>query len=816
MLRTTSPWHPARVRSPPSTHGLPAEFLALYQPIQLLGKGVSAQVFLARQRKLDRMVVVKVLSGREDRFPTMRARFLQEARLLQRLSHPNVVELLDHGDAGGILYMTFPDLAGASMDKVVWQQGAAPVPRVTHLLRDTLAGLDHLHQAGLVHRDLKPANLLVTIDGSVRVLDLGLARELAEDRGLTETGAFVGTALYAAPDQVLGRAPDPRDDVYSAGVVAYEALARKNPFGARTLMEALEKQLHHRPPLLDASRSEVPRRLALLLDRMLAKTRDERPTAAEALAELDELALPEERQSLEGLPEESLTGTRVLGTLVDQGPGPLAPEVGGARPGDDAVAPADEAPASRRPVMPVLAAVGLLVLVTMAGLWTPSLAPGPVPPSTTRDPAPPRPPFPEDAPERALAALQEALAWRVDGAGTVFRTPGAAPEGAFAFPEVSPALSAPHLAALDGVADVVAWLARGGRPQDLSATMRFALVGIDSHFRDRGLPEPFFPALHLTPQGRGKPASSLSQTLDSLGARFEPPAEVGPWFRAATEAGDRLRAQERDLLRAMEEGDIPRVEIGSVAVSLHQLASPGQRPARFLRAAMSGEASRVALMRWLDPARRAFEEMLYAGARSIREEPKTSDLAALYLWTMAGSLRDLFLGPGAFRPAELLLAGPPAGFALQAASARVEDLQERVHHWVHATRGSHPERRIASLRAALQAPAERPTQAGARLEAQLLQELLEQVRESSDPKAAYLQALVRVRAREALLDPYARFLVSLRAYEVAERIGAAGQDHLPEAAARLREEWPALKEEERARLRREERNLVKRVALPQG
>lgn len=746
------------------SHGLPPELAADYEVVQVLGSGVSARVYLARQARLARTVVLKVMRGDERRFPTLRARFLQEAQLVARMQHPNVVELLDHGARGDVLYMSFPDLPGTTLDQVLACQRQAPVPCVVRSLGELLAALEHVHAAGIVHRDVKPANLLVTLEGALLLLDLGLARDLEGDGDLTATGAFLGTPLYAAPQQVMTHLPDPRDDLYAAGVVAYQMLSGDNPFRGRSAAEVLDNQLHVAPPLADEVRAEVPRGLALLVDRLLAKDREGRPdSAAQARAELEALGLAGAASSIEAVPEGQRRGTRVLGTALVAGapapseaasagptPAPPTPDPRRAAYQQRANAAAAAAPPSgglaRRAALSAGAAglLGLAALALRPGAGP--VPPAPSPPATSSAPATGGSPFPADLAARALRSLEDTLSWRVNGTGEVYRTPGSAPAGAFYFREVSPTLTTRAVDAMDGPRQVATWLTEGGRPEDVPAATRDVLSGADARFRAAWLPGPFHPEFSELPPEAGPPDPALASVLEDVQPPLAPPAEVGPWLRLASQALARARRGVEELEAALDAGQVPRVALGVRLETLDEMVTPGIRPSRLVRAAMSGIATRVPFSRWMWRPAEAVDQMLYAAGRSMRDEPETRDLAALLVFDGLSGVRNVWFGAGTYRPAARLFGGPIDSWWLAVSAAMVEHLQGRVQSWVTGSRGGHPDRRLAYLDQAIRGLAPEASALRVHLESLIVAEVVDALHEADTPLAQVREPVDRARA----------------------------------------------------------------------
>jgi tRNA A-37 threonylcarbamoyl transferase component Bud32/tetratricopeptide (TPR) repeat protein/TolB-like protein len=252
---------------------LDAALAGRYAIADVLGEGATAIVFRAHERKHDREVVLKVLTP-QVAAALGTARFLAEIRVTARLSHPNILPLLDSGEADGLLYYVMPHLSGTTLREAL-DDGPLPVRQAVATLREVADALAHAHAAGVVHRDLKPENVL-RAGGHAFLLDFGVAHVEAEARGRTEV---VGTVGYMAPEQRWGMLVDPRTDLWAWGRLGVELLT-----GGRGGVEAL------------AERKDLPKELASLLAQCLAEDSAARPSgAAEVVAALD--ALPTARGS---------------------------------------------------------------------------------------------------------------------------------------------------------------------------------------------------------------------------------------------------------------------------------------------------------------------------------------------------------------------------------------------------------------------------------------------------------------------------------------------------------------------------------------
>ncbi|MFE3546109.1 serine/threonine-protein kinase [Nocardia sp. NPDC059177] len=266
--------------------------IAGYRIERLLGSGGMGSVYLARHPHVPRQVALKTLNESVDVDSGFHARFLREAELASRLSHPNVVAIHDRGEHDGCLWIAMQYVPGSDAARLIEDQPRGLEPRrAVEIVTAAAAGLDAAHAAGLLHRDVKPANILVTSTGWVLVADFGIARDTAATTALTATGEVVATLAYAAPEQLSGTAVDHRADVYALGGTLYNLLTGVNPFPRATPAEVVYAHLVDLPPKPSEIRPELPAGLDGVIARALAKApRDRYPNcvalAADAAAAL--------------------------------------------------------------------------------------------------------------------------------------------------------------------------------------------------------------------------------------------------------------------------------------------------------------------------------------------------------------------------------------------------------------------------------------------------------------------------------------------------------------------------------------------------
>jgi serine/threonine protein kinase len=251
-----------------------------------LARGGMGEVWLGRDIRLDRDVAVKFL-----RFPDgqpdddLIRRFVRESRLTARLEHPGVPAVYDVGTHDNRPYLVMQRIRGVSIADLIAESGPLPVGWAVAIAAQTCSVLVVAHAASLIHRDLKPANLMLEPDGTVKVLDFGLA--VAFDRAdlsqITRTGQTLGTPAYMAPEQILAGTTSPQTDLYTLGCTLYEMLAGRHVFRGSTSFAVMSKQVDESPRSIRAKRADLPSEVDEIVLSLLAKRAEDRPASAEVV-----------------------------------------------------------------------------------------------------------------------------------------------------------------------------------------------------------------------------------------------------------------------------------------------------------------------------------------------------------------------------------------------------------------------------------------------------------------------------------------------------------------------------------------------------
>jgi serine/threonine protein kinase len=259
----------------------PLARLGRYRLVERIGGGATSSVYSAHDERMDRAVAIKMIVSDLQDDPEARERFLREARITSQILHPNIVTVLDIGEDAGRPYLAMELLRGKRLGEHLRGGGSPGLAAKLNLLRQLCAGLQAAHEQSVVHRDIKPNNLFVEPDGTLKILDFGLAR--LKTSTLTASGQIVGTPDFMSPEQASGEVVDARSDIFSAAAVGYLLLTGQPPFTRGDLRRTLEALLHEDPAPIANAPSWVGRVIA----RGLAKNPADRyQSCADMLADL--------------------------------------------------------------------------------------------------------------------------------------------------------------------------------------------------------------------------------------------------------------------------------------------------------------------------------------------------------------------------------------------------------------------------------------------------------------------------------------------------------------------------------------------------
>ena len=324
-----------------------------YELRHQIGRGAMGVVYEAFDTVIERRVALKLLRTdvyAPEQVADMRARFKREAHSAGRLSHPNIVTIFDYGEHESSPFIVMDLMEGEELSRSLEDGARMALPQVVRVMEQLLAALAYAHDRGVVHRDLKPSNVFVLRDGTIKVVDFGLAR--IEASNLTESGTLLGTPAYMSPEQFLGLPADARSDIFSLGVILYQMLTGDRPFtgSPSTIMQKVLRQDPVEPSVLNPTLSAA---WDELIKRALAKKPDQRVQSARQLAEYVRL-------TFEGKP---LPGTSASAdaTVVIDATVRLAP------------------PRAQRNTLAVIAGASTVVAALIAGaaLWVYRAAPAP-------------------------------------------------------------------------------------------------------------------------------------------------------------------------------------------------------------------------------------------------------------------------------------------------------------------------------------------------------------------------------------------------------------------------------------------------------
>lgn len=251
--------------------------LGRYEVLGELGQGAMGVVYKAKDPLIDRVVAIKTinLSLAMDEKEEYEGRFYQEAKAAGRLNHPNIVTIYDVGKSGDVAYIAMELLDGRELRDIMNDGALLPVDQVLNIAAQVAQGLAYAHEHEIVHRDVKPSNIMVIRDGHVKITDFGIAR-MASSSVRTQTGMVLGSPKYMSPEQVMGKAIDPRSDIFSLGVMLYEMLTGKAPFDGENVNAIMYQTLNAVVAPPNTVNPAIPEMVNFILAKALAKKVEDR------------------------------------------------------------------------------------------------------------------------------------------------------------------------------------------------------------------------------------------------------------------------------------------------------------------------------------------------------------------------------------------------------------------------------------------------------------------------------------------------------------------------------------------------------------
>jgi eukaryotic-like serine/threonine-protein kinase len=292
-----------------------------YRLLRRIAAGGMGSVWEAEDTLLHRRVAVKILSEALSSDQRFVERFRREAQATAGLSHPNIAGVFDYGEDDERPFIVMELIEGETLAERIARRGRLPWTEAVSITERVAAALETAHNAGIVHRDVKPGNIIITSSGDVKVMDFGIAAATWATP-LTATGTAMGTATYISPEQASGKRATPASDVYSLGVVLYEMLTGAPPFTGDSPVAVAMAHVHDAPPSVVERTPDVPRHVAVVCERALAKDPNLRPSSAGALASM--LVAPDRATS--PLPQQRTDATDVLVSVTEPGGAVVLPD----------------------------------------------------------------------------------------------------------------------------------------------------------------------------------------------------------------------------------------------------------------------------------------------------------------------------------------------------------------------------------------------------------------------------------------------------------------------------------------------------------
>ncbi len=263
-----------------------------YKIVSLLGEGGMGRVYRATDTLLGRTVAIKSLNAALTMDPSFLERFVNEAKTLARLSHPNIAMLYNYLQNGDDYYMVMEYVEGESLDQLLKKQHTLPYQLVVPVICHALEGIEHAHKKGILHRDIKPANIMLTQDYAVKLMDFGIAK-VSDAAKLTQASRVIGTIEFLAPELIEGKDPSVASDIYAIGVTMYELLMGNLPFSGKSDYRLMEDIVKIKPPVMQKINVEIPKKLSDIVFKALEKKSEKRFSGAREFLTALRNAFPE-------------------------------------------------------------------------------------------------------------------------------------------------------------------------------------------------------------------------------------------------------------------------------------------------------------------------------------------------------------------------------------------------------------------------------------------------------------------------------------------------------------------------------------------
>lgn len=379
-----------------------------YQLLSRVAIGGMGEVWQATDLVIGRTVAIKILKEEYLGDPGFLERFRAEARHAALVNHEGIANVYDYGEEEGSAFLVMELVPGEALSTILERERVLPADQVLDIVAQTASALHAAHQAGLVHRDIKPGNLLITPDRRVKITDFGIAR-IADQVPLTATGQVMGTVQYLSPEQASGHPASPSTDVYSLGIVAYEALAGRRPFTGESQVAIAMAQINESPPELPITVAEPVRNLVFAA---IAKKPAARPASAQLFARAAEALRRGDVGAAAAIVPAVASGsaataaTRVMSPLANDETTRVLPSMG-----DTPTAPTETTRSAW--TWPLVALIGILIVLIVGALiavFAQPSPPEPVPTDTpTAMPTPDDTPTPEPTIETVLIVEEEWL-----------------------------------------------------------------------------------------------------------------------------------------------------------------------------------------------------------------------------------------------------------------------------------------------------------------------------------------------------------------------------------------------------------------------